>query len=196
MSTPQTAIDASTLVNAYDEEVERHSHEYDSGLVVMPVASRTAAHRIVRTHGGMSMRRVEFRTARTGRPPVIPRAVNGTNDTLLHATAAPLRPVPSGAGGNLRFMVSGEYLFVASDPRVPGVNSLPTGAYPHPLPHVESVAKATFRNFQPGDVTTVAEYDAAVSAAIAVAEANIGRLTYSWPLSVYPAAFSLPTIEG
>lgn len=191
----------SSLVSTYGDQYERHSHEYDAGLIVMPAASRTPAHRVIRTHGGMSTRRVNFNLSRQGRPPMIPRAEDTATETLLTAVAEPVRPMATGQSGNLIFGVRGEYLFVSSAPRVPGVNALPTGAYPHPVEPVGTIANAMFGQFlaQQAPPFTVADYDALCSALVAVAEArggSNGTLTYVWPLTCYPAEFSLPTIEG
>lgn len=191
----------SALTTAYGTEYERHSHEYDAGLIVMPAASRTAAHRVIRTHGGLSTRRVMFDLSREGRPPMIPRAQDTSTDTLLTATAMPTRPLATGNTGNLIFGVKGEYLFVSSSPRVPGVNALPTGAYPHPIEPTDTIAHAMFRQHLAtvNAPTTVAAYDALCSALVAVAENRggaSGAVSYVWPLTCYPAEFSLPTIEG
>lgn len=193
---PDTTSEAAQLISAYGEQFERHTHEYDSGLLVMPVASRTPAHRVVRTHGGMSLRRVVFNTARSSRPPIIPRAEDTATDKLLFATASPVRPLPNGPAGSLTFAVSGEYLFVASQPRIPGTNSLPTGGFPQPMNTTGENAARLFSGVSLPAHTTVAGYDANVESLRAAAEQVGGRLTYAWPLTVYPAAFSLPTIEG
>lgn len=185
----------------YGVEHERHAHEYDAGLIVMPAASREPAHRVIRTHGGLSMRRVTFDVSRQGRPPVIPSAQDTATDTLLTAVAAPIRPLPSPQSGNLTFGVKGEYLFVSSAPRIPGTNALPTGAFPHPVEPTGAIARGMFGQFlrTVAGPTTVAEYDALVDELVARAKqrgGSTGALTYVWPLSVYPAEFSLPTIEG
>jgi len=191
-----TVADAKLMAATYKSEEETHSHEYDSGLLVMPVASRTPGHRVVRTHGGISLRRVKFHLLRSDRPPVIPQPSTQC-DTLLTARVVPYRPLADGANGALVFRVAGEYLFVAEAPRVPGVNSLPTGASPYPLGPSDLAAQNLFAGAQaPDTITTVAGYDAVVSDLLAKAVANAGKLGYSWPLTVYPAAYSLPTLEG
>lgn len=131
----------------YKGFAQKNDFQHDLGLVVLPVASRTAAHRVIRLHGGYATRRVTWRADRTGRPPIIPAAADTEGDKLLSASVVPRLPVPMRGEAGYEWSVSGEYVYVQNTPRVAGETTFPVGNYPFVVEPAASVAEDIARPF-------------------------------------------------
>lgn len=129
------------------------THEYDPGVLVLPVASSTSKVVKVRVHGGYSIRRVAFDVVRNNNPPIIPKPEDIVGDKrtdyLTACTISTPLPIETNTTGGLQWKVMGEYTFVTAgktdaDPaaRVPGEDLLPLGGYPYPLGLVDSIGNA------------------------------------------------------
>lgn len=134
MSIPQ-GLRVDPDAGSYRGYQQDQAFEHDLGLVVLPVASYTSgspgAHRVIRLHGGLAMRRVTWRSTRVGVPPMIPAAADSGNDTILSAVVIPSLPMPDKANGAYSWTVQGEYTYVQGTPRVAGVNAFPCGQHPY-----------------------------------------------------------------
>lgn len=127
----------------YADYRQDNSYEGDAGLAVMPLAQRESGHRVIRLHGGYSLRRVKWQAHRAAQPPLIPKAANTIADTLLsHTVSVPL-PSPNDEYATYDWQVSGEYLYVQDYMRVPGEDPLPGGQYPF-LPRPQTIQATTF----------------------------------------------------
>lgn len=188
-----------TGANSYDKYQQDHRYEYDNGLVVMPVASRTAAHKVVRLHGGVGIRRVSFDTVRRGKPPVIPTMADTNWDTFVGGTVTAMTPIPNFQTGGFNWHVSGEYLYVQTEPRVVGQNTIPTGGYPFPVApndalatsYASGAAGAAFANAADG---TNANEAAAEAVGNDIVDHDNER--YVWPFTMMPTIFSNDQLIG
>lgn len=124
----------------YETYESDNNYDYDTGMVVLPVAGRTPAFRNIRLHGGYGMRVVKFRAIRKGKPPVIPQMVDTSYDTFLKGEVIVSLPVQNPQSGAYTFEAHGKYVFVQTSPRIVGTNTLPTGGYPYPLPATDQMA--------------------------------------------------------
>lgn len=176
----------------YDQQ---HNYDYDTGLIALPIASRTPGFRLIRLHGGIGRRKVEWKTARHGKPPIIPTMVNGPNDTFLGGTVAPQLPVPNAAADGYDWRVSGTYDFVQTMPRIVGVDTFPVGAYPFQVLPQEKIA-GTISGPNANDYTQsfdpdfyLSEYDAFWNG-VASANVSLSDGLYIWPYLALPPVFS------
>lgn len=129
-----------TGINSYQEVSQSHTYETDNGYAIMPIASREPGFRRIRLHGGLGFRRVKWRSARSGVPPIIPTPTDTLNDLIVSSTVTPSLPRadPNNAGYN--WDVEGEYLYVQVYPRQAGTDALPTGGYPFPVAPNDALA--------------------------------------------------------
>jgi hypothetical protein len=164
-------------------------HQYKScaGVVQVPVASRTAAHRLIRLHGGFGTRTVKWSASRYGKPPVIPRP-ESADDVLLATSVTPALPRPNEAAGGFDWTVSGEYVFAQVTPRVPGTHALPVGKYPFELPAQDTAARALSRSVS--QVTANSYTFNSYYTLLGNRLVNIGSGSYIWPFLALPPAFS------
>lgn len=116
-------------IQDYDEYQQTHEYVHVGGVVQLPVASRTSAHRLIRLHGGYGKRIVKWTASRHGRPPQIPLP-SARGDTLLNTTIAPILPRPNDQAAGYDWRVSGVYEFAQDTVRVPGTDAFPVGSYP------------------------------------------------------------------
>lgn len=169
----------------YNEYNQWHEYTQVPGVMQVPVASRTSAHRLIRLHGGYGTRIVKWRASRFGRPPVIPAAAGTTDDTLLGTTVTPTLPSPNEQAGGFDWSVSGEYRYAQNEERVPGTDAFPVGQHPFVNPIQEQIATGltTQISVSPSDFNAfytavgTAVYDAATGA-------------YLWPFLALAPAFS------
>lgn len=132
MAIPQKSrIDTESA--SYMEYGAKNDYHNNRGLIVCPVAGRTAGHRVIQLHGGFGTRTVRWKAKRAGAPPVIPAAANTAGDTLLSEHVMPFQPIPDEKGG-YDWLVTGEYTFVQNAPRVAGINAFPAGEFPFMTP--------------------------------------------------------------
>lgn len=163
-----------------DYDVYQQDHKFVSvgGTVQLPVASRTAATRLIRLHGGMGKRIVTFRADRHGRPPVIPKPIDLSADTLLSHSVTPMLPRPNEQAGGYDWSVTGEYEYAQNTLREPGTDNLPTGTYPFALPVQTLVAGVLNDSVSNPDPITVSN---------AVVDFTTGG--YIWPFTDFPPIF-------
>lgn len=127
----------------YADYRQDNFYEGETGLAVMPMASRVPRHRVIRLHGGYALRRVKWQAHRAAQPPIIPVAQDTIADTLLsHQAVVPL-PSPNDEYATYDWQVSGEYLYVQNHMRVPGTDPLPGGNYPF-LPRAQTIQASIF----------------------------------------------------
>ncbi len=161
------------------------THEFVTvpGVVQVPVASRSAAHRLIRLHGGYGKRITRFAASRFGRPPVMPAAADTNGDTLLGTTVIPSLPRPNNQANGYDWKVSGEYTFAQNAPRVPGVDTFPVGSHPYALPAQQTMAillsqpseqQSTFTGFYTDIATNVVDLDTGF---------------FLWPFLALPSVF-------
>jgi hypothetical protein len=181
----------------YGGFTQRNFFRNDSGVVALPVAGRTAAHRRIRLHGGMGTRIVKWRADRTGRPPVIPAAADTDADVLLSHQVIPHLPRPQSGGDAYDWSVEGEYVYVQKAPRTAGVDSFPVGDHPYPVQPVFQVASTLAAPYL-GYYTAAADgqkFDALITklASVVPTDAN-GQ--WQWPFLALPAVLSSTHLIG
>lgn len=171
----------------YDSCNQSNEYRTVGGVVQLPVAGRTSAHKLIRLHGGYGTRVVKWRANRYGRPPVIPRAQDTTGDTLLGSTVTPQLPRPNEYAGGFDWSVSGEYVYAQNTVRTPGTDTLPVGNYPFVLPTQERMATALAGQTQ--ESPSPSNFNAYFSS---LGEALYDPTTgsYVWPFLALPPAFS------
>lgn len=193
-SNPFTNVSpAQNYSRGYEQD---HRYDYDSGVVVMPVAQRTAKHRRIRLHGGLGMRVVEWKATSEGKPPVIPTPQNTSNDVILSSTIHAELPIPKPTAGVYQFTARGTYTYVQVEPRIAGTNALPTGIFPFPVDPMDTIAFGYVgETLDSQSITNMATMDAAV-AAIENAVLGDGSTPFSWPFTVFPTSNVIPIIAG
>lgn len=182
---------------SYRDYSQDHVYSHDHGLVVLPVAGRAAGHRVIRLHGGIATRTVNWSASRGGRPPLIPAAADTNGDTLLSSTIVPTLPRVNAQARSYDWSVSGTYVYVQNTPRVPGVNAFPAGNHPYAvLPQAALAAGELPSNLMtPGYSGNRA--DAQTEYLTGQGGHNPENAGYtSWPLTVLPAAYSSTHIIG
>ena len=186
-------------VQSYGKYVSSSKFTHDLGVVVLPVASRTAAHRRIRLHGGMALRTVRWEAVRDGRPPIAPTpadtgAPGNRGDYLLSSQVVTNLPTLNQQGGFYTFEMSGEYQYVQVTPRVLGTNTLPTSSFPYPVQPMDDIAnglgKAAFSNL--GVTSTLDDVGTAAEAALIPANGPPPR----WPFTFVSPYFAAETITG
>ncbi len=174
----------------YTAADQTNDFEYDTGVVVLPVASREAAHCLIRLHGGLGFRRAKWRAARTGNPPIIPAMGDTTGDTFLGGTASPDLPTPSRSGSGYDWVARGEYLYVQDTPRIVGTNPLPVGQHPFLCVDQAMAAAETIGNELTEYLTQGSpDFQSVVTAAVAAVTVETDG-SYSWPFLAYPTVFT------
>jgi hypothetical protein len=196
-STPRPRLDNEAA--SYAGYHAKNDYSHDLGVVVMPVASATPAHRLIRLHGGVGYRTVRWEARRVGAPPTIPAAGDTGGDTLLATHVVPHLPVPDTAGG-YDWIVGGEYTFVQNAPRVAGVNAFPAGE--HPFQTVQSKIATNIVGSYGRSILSQAQGELTVAVVDRFTEYMTGQSYRGadgvpvWPLTVLPAAASSTHIIG
>lgn len=192
------ALETRSSRTEYNGYNQNHEYEHDTGLIVLPTASRTSGHKVIRLHGGVAMRRVKWHSERDGRPPIIPAAVSTIYDTILHTSVTAALPVPNEQAGSYTFSVKGEYLFVQKAPRVAGTHAFPTAMFPFPIEPMDTIATALAKPVLSNAVSlTAASTDPIGDLSNAVGTAVMGDNPENlWPFTFIPAVFSGTTISG
>lgn len=185
--------------NTYQRYTQDHRFEYDNGLIVWPVAGRTPAFRVIRLHGGVGVRRVEWEASRRGKPPIVPSMTDTDYDTFLGGSITAALPQPDPQSIGYSWHVSGSYLYVQTQPRIVGTNSIPTGGFPYPVVPNDALGNQLVAD-QVGNVLTNATPTDNVADLIgqAVGEDTVDHEedNYLWPLTVLPPVFTNDNIIG
>jgi hypothetical protein len=175
---------------------QNHRYSYDSGLLALPVAGPTPAVKVIRIHGGVGFRTLDFGAARTGKPPVIPTMDDTPNDTFLGGTFDAALPVPNASSSSYDWAVTGEYTFVQLTPRVVGEDTFPVGGYPYPT--VQQQYAATYISGGTAanpEALPIAEYDTFWNGVASNQTAvDITDGTFTWPFLAYPPVFTSDSI--
>jgi hypothetical protein len=159
---------------------QNSEYSYESGVFVLPLASREPQTVIVRVHGGLGVRRVNVAASKRGGPPILPAAVDTDRDTLISCTVNVPLPAIIQDAPSFNWTVTGEYLYVTTGikgPRVPGKDFLPAGQYPFPLP------------LQDAAVEVLSAGGAGMEAVAATLVSTIPSGGYLWPFTTYPPQF-------
>lgn len=178
----------------YREYSQKNDFSHDLGLAVLPVAGRTAAHRVIRLHGGMATRTVKWRAQRDGRPPLIPAAIDSRADTLLHTVVRPSLPVMNGGGG-FDWAVEGEYTFVQNSPREAGTHTFPVGEYPFTV-HPSFAAGTALISGPAGEYYTGTDPFNTLMEYVAAKLERSPNPDWTWPLLALPSIFSSDHLIG
>lgn len=188
---PTERVDAIETTDYKNHQVE-NKFVGDDGLVVLPVASRTPAFRLIRLHGGYGTRHVRWKTTREGKPPIIPAATDTAEDKLLSATVVTELPRVNNSGG-YDWTVGGEYRYVQLVSRRPGYSALPVGNYPFVVEPQATRAAELIRpvaSAYAGDLP----FQALIAKAQGLPVVSGGSIT--WPLLALPAVLSSTHIIG
>lgn len=191
MPTPTYRTDT-TDAGDYKSIDQENSFEFDAGLAVCPVSTRTAAHKIIRLHGGIGLRRTTWHASRQGRPPIIPAYGNAGNDTILTSVVTPTLPTPNVTMGGYDWSVSGQNTYVQGLPRLAGYTTFPVGDYPFPVLPNLNMAGITATPYL--DQYQGADPFANLIEAIAADTEYIG--SYTWPFLALPSVFSSTHLIG
>lgn len=178
-----TRIELTGFSDYLDHQMD-NDFQQDTGLVVIPVASRESGHRVIRLHGGYGTRTVNWATTRMGKPPIAPAAEDGDEDTLLGSVLHSRLPKPNRAGG-YDWTMSGSYTYVQDYVRVPGAASFPVGDYPFvvlPTMAQAAVIGQSSKQAYEGD----RPFQSFISA-IWAEQVPTGNFTeVAWPILAYP----------
>lgn len=173
---------------SYKSADQSHQYEYDTGVIAVPLAGDEPGHRLIRLHGGIGMRRVNWTHTRTGNPPFIPTMEDTSGDTFLAGSVSPRLPTPSVTQNGYDWSVSGSYVYVQNTPRIVGQSHLPVGQHPFICYDQQAVASDLI-----GDAASSA-YDAdGFQGLIDAAEATLqpdANGSYTWPYLALPILFS------
>lgn len=188
---------------SYNGVQQHHSFETEGGFAICPVAGRTPAFRRIRLHGGYALRRVKWSADRSGVPPFIPAATDiGTTDLLLSYTVTPSLPAPDPQNAGYNWHVEGEYLYVQVNPRVAGVDALPTGSFPFPVTPNDQVAQGLYAS-TPGVAGYIATMEGLGATSYGpgpiynlLGQRALSGTTLVWPFTALPAAFTSNTLFG
>lgn len=163
--------------NAYRSFDTDNVYDYDSGVMVLPVGSKTAATVTVRYHGGFGTRRVRFSTVKNGNPPVLPAPNDTAYDKLISAHISLPIPVPDHATNGFVWAAQGEYKYVTSGtPRIPGRDYFPIVPRPYAVPQ-DNVSAAAI---QGTTLNTLANN---------IQSSDFQSGTYQWPFIIMPPVF-------
>lgn len=164
---------------AYTGYRQSSNYEYDPGVFVLPVASRTPKVVVGRVHAGLGMRTVKVAASKRGSPPIIPAATDTDQDTLIHASVNLPLPAFLTDSPGYHWTVTGTYSYVTTGdggPRIPGKSYLPAGQYPFPLPLQDAAVELLSAGT---DMKGAAGY----------LEQQIPMGGYLWPFTVMPPQF-------
>lgn len=117
----------------YDDVRMAATYPQDLGLLVLPVAGPPGTPpEVVQVHGGVSLKRVDWRAVREGVPPQVPAAPLSDGVSTLLAAGATVALPALDANANMQiFSASGTYLYVMSQPVGPASGTdLNAGASP------------------------------------------------------------------
>lgn len=131
--------DDGVFADNYRDYAVNNSVDYESGLIVLPLASaKPGDHIVVRLHAPMGVRKVAWRGTKEGTPPVCPKAKDLTDasgnvtDTLLASSVDVPLPVVAQNGRGYTWRASGSMTFVQTTP-TPGDGSKPIGTAQYPF---------------------------------------------------------------
>lgn len=182
--------------NEYKKFRQSTRYQYDPGVFVLALASRTPKTITVRAHAGFGTRIVDFEAAKSGAPPVLPTPTDTDRDVLVSAVVNIPLPAVSAHEGTYDWFVGGQYVFVTkgqedvvdsegeviktiNGPRVPGIDILNAGSYPF-KPSIQTAAALAIA--PDGDVRPEANR-------LLQFPQNIADNSYLWPFTVLPPAF-------
>lgn len=154
--------------------------DYDPGVFVLPLASRTPQTVIVRVHGGLGTRVVNVAASKRGSPPILPAAVDTDQDTLIGCSVNIPLPAFNHNSPGFDWAATGTYVYVTTGrggPRIPGKSMLPAGQYPFPLP------------MQDAAVEMLAQSGEGVNQVAKGLPQAILAGSVMWPFTVYPPQF-------
>lgn len=184
-------------VQDYTSYAQQHQFSHDLGVVPIPVASRTAGHKVIRLHGGMATRKVDWVAGRAGRPPVIPAAGDTEGDTLLSSTVVPHLPVMQSGAAGYNWRVTGSYLYVQNDPRVAGTDPFPVGNYPFEVEPAASVARDVLDPYVETYYINATEGRRFPTLIEQVAnDLDMSQPMWTWPILALPSRFTSTHIIG
>lgn len=172
---------------------QAHTYEDMPGLVVSPSANREGAARLLRVHGRAALRRVSWSASRSGAPPVLPIPENTARDTLIAATVTAAAPQPNMQTMQYMFAASGTYVYLQNEPRIVGLDPLPTGGQPYAIPDLDFVAATRYASEIKAASTAPNPEEALV---IAAAARFSGSSVEGWYLTGYPAQTFTTQITG
>jgi len=178
----------------YGPTPQAHEYKTVTGLLVVPRA--VGDPKLVRIHAEYGLRTVAWSAVRSQRPPVIPSAGDLPGDTYLGGTFTADKPRADPIQGGFDFSASGEYYYLqnvkrdSDDPRqlknrAPGVDPIPTGAYPHFLSLQASQAREALASINiPGlnKNNLMAKYGRDIADGGLVDTTSL----YSWPFPWFP----------
>lgn len=187
--------------NEYHGNQQLHTFDDVSGLRVVARAAAGSPPKLVRVHGDYGMRRVQWKSARAGRPPVVPRpedisistpdgSFSVTTDTYLGGSVDLPMPQINEKQMGYDWEVNGSYTYLQTKNRKLGTDPLPTGGFPFQVfPNDAMAARLLVDNgiqvtVSPGDPTV--NPDALAITAIAAVLVDHGA-TYLWPFTTLPA---------
>lgn len=173
------AFDAKAAGN-YTSYRQNSSFEYDPGVFVLAVASRTPKNIIVQVHGGMGKRVVEVSASKRDAPPILPAAVDTDTETLIGCQIDLPLPIVNPTSATYDWAAVGTYLYITTGPagpRVPGRDPLPAGQYPFPNPTQDAAIEA------------MASDGSSMAGLMDELPARIPDNNFVWPFTVMPPAF-------
>jgi len=179
----------------YEKYEQDSNFDYDTGVVVMPVAGRSPRFRRIRLHGGYGKRIVKFHAIRKEKPPVIPQMTDTTYDKFLGGEVIASLPVQNPQSGAFTFEMHGRYVFVQASPRIVGVNTIPTGGYPYPLIPTDKMASDLAQptmSAAPTFLSAANPQDAAAQHLSSVVIRADGQ--YAWLFTMIPPVYSSETL--
>ncbi len=179
---------------SYSEYRQDHKYESVPGVRIMASSNRSGAARLIRVAGEYGTRTVETTGTRAGAPPLVPKAEDLPNDTLVsHTIRVPL-PVFDQNQGRYIFRADTQYVYLQDAVRVPGEDVFPTGKYPYPLEPLDTIQRLALNDL-PGLPVILAGVNVAVDLATALAgTVDMNRL-YTWSLTSLPAETFTPLIS-
>lgn len=168
----------------YTGVAQDSTYENVTGLVVVPRAASGAVPKLIRVHGDYGLRRVQWLSARNGRPPIIPAQEDLGSDKYVGGTVTASLPTPDPMTGAFNWKVTGEYTFLQSvRARKAGTDPLPTGAYPYPLQPQDAIAQTLLVGVTAGTGYSNPLED--LMAGLGASLVNHNQL-YPWPFTVIP----------
>lgn len=188
----------SSLAGSYKDFAGDTREEYDEGILILPVASRTPKTVTARVHGGFGVRVERAAAVKKDSPPIMPAArdirdpITGrVSDTLVSASITIPQPVPNTTGLGYDWTVVTEYTYVTTrpaidgGPRIPGRSVIPASRLPYPISPQDPAATDLLPSSSGSDMDTM-------YTAISPTVASVRDGTYVWPFTVLTPAFFDP----
>lgn len=171
---------------SYSEYRQDHKYKSVSGVRIAASSNRNGAARLIRVAGEYGTRTVDTTSTRAGAPPLVPKAEDLPNDTLVsHTIHVPL-PVFDQNQGRYIFRADTSYEYLQTDLRVPGDDVFPTGKYPYPLEPLDTIQRLALN-----DIPTLPIILAGANVVVELATALAGTVDmnrlYTWSITSLPA---------